>query len=437
MTGIDALDRGARDAGVAVISGASSVPALSGAVVRHLTRGLDRVSAIEMAISASNRATAGRSVATAILGTVGRPIRLRRGGRSHIAFGWQEMRRERFALSHGPALGPRWVALADVPDLDLLPERVAGCPATTFRAGTELDVQNVALWLASWQVRWHWLSSLEGLAGALLPLQRLTARFGTDRSAMRVRAFGLKGARRLERRWTLIASDGDGPEIPVMAAALLAGRILRGEVGAGARDAGAALELEDFAPAFKALSIAHETREIVQPAPLYRRVMGTRFERLPPAVASLHSVLRDGGASGRAEVTRGRNPLAWIVAAVMRFPTAGEHTLHVAFEERGGTERWTRDFSGQRFTSRLSQRGSQVVERFGPLRFRFDLPSDTRGLRMEMRGWSVAGLPLPLALAPRTRAREWEEEGSFHFDVAIDLPLVGRVARYRGWLRSK
>ena len=390
-----------------------------------------------MAISASNRATAGRSVAAAILGTVGRPIRLWRGGRSHITFGWQEMRRQHFALSQGPALKRRWVALADVPDLDLLPERVAGRPATTFRAGTELVFQNVALWLASWPVRWHWLSSLERLAGVLLPLQRLTARFGTDRSAMTVRAFGLKGPLRLERRWTLIASDGDGPEIPVMAAALLAGRILRGETPSGARDAGAALDLEDFLPAFAALSIAHETRDIVQPEPLYRRVMGDRFERLPPAVASLHSVLRDGGASGRAVVTKGHNPLARIVAAVMRFPSSGKHALHVAFEERGGVERWTRDFSGQRFTSCLSQCGSQVVERFGPLRFRFDLPSDTCGLRMEMRGWSVAGLPLPLALSPRTRAREWEEDGAFHFDVAIDMPLIGRVIRYHGWLHSK
>ncbi len=62
VAGIGALDAAARGADVAVISGASSVPALSGAVLRELTPGFDDLSAIEMAISASNRATAQASV---------------------------------------------------------------------------------------------------------------------------------------------------------------------------------------------------------------------------------------------------------------------------------------------------------------------------------------------------------------------------------------
>jgi hypothetical protein len=28
-----------------------------------------------------------------------------------------------------------------------------------------------------------------------------------------------------------------------------------------------------------------------------------------------------------------------------------------------------------------------------------------------------------------------EKDGLFHFDVRIDLPFVGQVIRYRGWLR--
>ncbi len=313
VTGIDVLDVEARAAGVPVLSGASSVPALSGAVVRHLAAGLDRVSAIELAISASNRATAGPSVAAAILGTVGQPLRLWRGGRWRTAHGWQEPRRERMALTDGGSLGGRWVALADVPDLDLLPERVPGRPAVTFRAGTELTVQNAALWLASWAVRWGWVRSLGSLAGVLLPLQRLTAWAGSDRSGMTVRLFGWRGAERLERRWTLIARDGDGPEIPTLAAALLAERILTGHIEPGARGAGGELSLSDFEHALAELSTEQETREIAQPEPLYRVILGDRFNTLPPAVAALHSVLRDGGAEGRAVVTRGpiSSPVWW------------------------------------------------------------------------------------------------------------------------------
>ena len=67
-------------------------------------------------------------------------------------------------------------------------------------------------------------------------------------------------------------------------------------------------------------------------------------------------------------------------------------------------ETWTRDFSGRRFRSRMSRRGRELVERFGPLRFRFALVRDGGGLGMEMRGWSCLGLPLPIALAPRSHA---------------------------------
>ncbi|TCP31383.1 SDR family oxidoreductase [Sphingomonas sp. BK235] len=429
VTGIDAVR-----ADVPIISGASSVPALSGAVARHLVDGMERVSAVEAAISASNQAAAGPSVATAILSSVGQPVPLWRGGRSGIGHGWQDMRPEGFELADGTSLDRRWTGLADVPDLVLLPARLAGQPMVVFRAGTELGFQNLALWLASWPVRWFG-GSLRPLARWLLPLQHLTARLGGDRSGMVVRAFGVTAGRRVERRWTLIADKGDGPEIPTLAAVILAERILKGACRPGARDAGEELSLAEFAPEFARLAVRHETREIAQPDPLYRRLMGAEFDRLSPAVRELHAVLRDGGASGHATVTRGGNPLAGLIAAVIGFPPAGEHPLHVSFSERDGEELWTRDFNGRRFRSRMTQCGEELVERFGPLRFHFALIREGVGLRMAMSGWSCLGVGLPLALAPRSAARETEDaQGRFSFDVPIELPLVGLIVHYRGWL---
>jgi hypothetical protein len=255
---------------------------------------------------------------------------------------------------------------------------------------------------------------------------------------MVVRLFGLAGGKRIERRWTLIASNGDGPEIPTLAAALIAARIVggirAGTLEPGARDAGPLLTLAEFEPLFAALSIRHETRQIAQPAALYQRVMGDDFARLPAPVRAIHAVLRDGGASGRATVERGSHPIARLVGAMMGFPRAGAHDLHVAFREQDGVERWTRCFSGKSFHSHLSEEDGRIVERFGPLRFQFDLPADAQGLTMVMRRWSVLRIPLPLALAPRTVAREWAEDGRFHFDVPIALPLIGPVIHYRGWL---
>lgn len=434
VCGIAALDAAAKAAGVAVISGCSSVPALSGAAARELAHGMDRVRAVEIAISASNKATAGPAVAAAILGQVGRPFKIHQGGRWIDMTGWQGMTRLTFTVPGTVPVSRRLVAMLDVPDLQLLPARLCGRPAVTFRAGTELAMQNRALWFTSRLVRWGGFGGLPRLARWLLPLQALTGALGSDRSAMMVRLFGDRRAARMERRWTLIAEKGDGPEIPALSVPLLAARMLAGEEAPGARDAGEALDLMDYEPAFGGLAIRHACAEIPAPPPLYRRVMGVRYDGLPDSVRLLHDVFREGAASGEASVSAPDNWLGGIVARLMGFPPPGHHPVHVRFSERDGVETWTRTFGGHSFSSRLSQSGAQLVERFGPMRFRFDLPSDSTGLRMEMRGWSVLGLPMPLMLAPRSAAREYDHAGRFHFDVPVRLPLVGRIVHYSGWL---
>lgn len=434
VAGIAALDAEAKAAGVSVISGASSVPALSGAVAARLAEGLERVTAVEIALSASSRGTAGRSVTAAILSYIGRPIRLRRGGRWTTAFGWQGLRSFDFVVEGAPPLRRRLAALADVPDLTLLPARLPGRPAVTFLAGTDAPWHNLGLSLLSWPVRWGWLRRPERFAGPLSTLQRWTRGPGSLRSAFEMRLFGTFGSDRLERRWTLIAEHGDGPEIPSLAVPLLLAKLEAGALAPGARDSGGLLALEEFEPSLAALAAVHARTERRLPPPLYARVMGGRFTVLPPAVRAIHEVLRDGGAAGEAEVRRGRNPLAGLAASAFGFPREGSHRLHVAFAEDGGIERWTRDFSGRTFSSLLSKRGGLLTERFGLVRFAFDLPSDETGLRMIIRRWWLGPLPLPLFLAPRSEASEWEEGGRFHFDVPIDLPLLGRLVHYRGWL---
>jgi hypothetical protein len=433
VTGIGALDEAARAAGVAIIAGASSVPALSGAVARRLAKGLDAARTIEIAISASNHATAGASIAAAILSYVGRPVRLWRGRRWAIGRGWQELRRETFRVHGAVEIRSRWLAIADVPDHDLLVEALPGRPSVVFRAGTEFAVQTIGLWLLSWPVRWLSIVSLARAAPLLLPLQRLSRWMSDGSSAMSVRVKGEAGGAFVERQWTLIAADGDGPEIPTLAAVLLAEAAAAGTIAPAARDAGRLLDLDAFEPLFQSLSIRHAITERALPPPLYARVMGERYDALPKAVRTMHRVCGDAGASGEATVERGGNAAARLIAAAMGFPRAGTHPLHVAFIERDGVETWTRTFGDRSFTSHLSEHKGRLVEQFGPLRFQFDLPSDARGLEMRIVGWSCFGVPLPLALAPQCIAREWQEAGRFHFDVPIALPLVGLIVHYRGW----
>ncbi|HEV2747599.1 MAG TPA: DUF4166 domain-containing protein [Allosphingosinicella sp.] len=434
VAGIGILDDAARRAGVTVISGASSAPALTGAVARRLAAGLDRVHNLDIALSAANRTSGGEAVVAAILSYVGRPVRLWRGGRWTHAYGWQEMRREDFLLPGVGGLRGRLVAVADLPDCELLPALLPGRPAVTFRAGTELGFQMRARWLASWPVRWGWVSSLSGARPWLLPLYRLTRRWGGERSAMSVTLTGSAGRRCVERRWTIVAGRGEGLEVPTLTAELLAEQILDGRRASGAYSAATLLSLDDYEPALSKLAVRHEVTERSLPPPLYARIMGDAFDRLPPAVRALHGICRDAGAAGEGTVVRGTSRAARVIAAAMRFPPGGRWPLHVAFREQGGVETWTRDFGGHVFSSELSQANGLVVERFGPLRFAFDLPSGPEGLEMVLHRWSFLRLPLPRRLAPKISAREWEEQGLFRFDVRVALPLVGELVGYSGWL---
>ena len=226
VTGITRLDTAARAAGVLMVSGASSVPALSAAAVDHLRRGLTRLDSIAIGIAPGNRAPRGRAVVEGILGYSGKPLRVWQDGTWQRRFGWQDLRRRSL-----PGLGPRWFATCDVPDLALFPQRYAGVQSVTFQAGLELPLLHLGLWALTWPVRWGLIGGLRPLAGPLLALAKALERFGSDRGGMFVEVQGLDSRNRPRRRlWTLRAESGHGPTIPVVPAAILAARILRGEI---------------------------------------------------------------------------------------------------------------------------------------------------------------------------------------------------------------
>jgi saccharopine dehydrogenase-like NADP-dependent oxidoreductase len=217
---IELLDEAAKAAGVPVLSGASSVPCLSGAVALELARELERVDAVRTWIAPGTiGAPRGRSVVAAILSGVGRPILWRRGGRWVRTYGWQDLRR-----IVDPDLGRRWLAACDVPDLDLIPRRWPEIGEATFHAGLELGLLHFVLWSASWLVRARPAMNLAAMASASYRIATALGKFGTDVGAMRVEVDGLRGGEQIRRRWTVLARSGHGAWIPAAPAAALARR---------------------------------------------------------------------------------------------------------------------------------------------------------------------------------------------------------------------
>jgi hypothetical protein len=124
---------------------------------------------------------------------------------------------------------------------------------------------------------------------------------------------------------------------------------------------------------------------------------------------------------------------------VVGFPPAGRDIpVKVDFALRDGREVWRRDFAGRTFSSTQEEGRGRfdrlMCERFGPFAFGIALVCEADRLRLDVRGWSVFGIPLPRALAPIGAAHESAEDGRFRFHVEIRLRLIGLVVRYQGWL---
>lgn len=115
---ISSLNDKAIAAGVAVISGASSTPGISHAVLDHLTKDWQRIDEILAAIAPGNRAPRGLSVIKAILAGIGEPVALFTSGRQVRFPGWSLNEK-----IHIPGVGLRNVALCETPDLDFMVSR--------------------------------------------------------------------------------------------------------------------------------------------------------------------------------------------------------------------------------------------------------------------------------------------------------------------------
>jgi Domain of unknown function (DUF4166) len=171
--------------------------------------------------------------------------------------------------------------------------------------------------------------------------------------------------------------------------------------------------------------------------PLYRRVLGARFDVLPARVRELHDLDGVRVWTGRASVERGKSLPSRIAAALTGLPPEGpDQQLSVTFEPVGAGEVWQRQFGGARFHSLQYERGGLLRERVGPTTFVFTALASAEGLALRLDGFRVLGVPLPRLLHPTVHTFERESDGRYQFEVEAHLPLFGLLVRYGGWLEQ-
>ncbi len=241
VVGIKALDNKARTAGVPVISGASTVPGLSSAVLDKYKDLFSEIDQMIYGISPGQGAERGLATTQGILSYLGKKLSPTQGS-SASRYGWQDIYRQEF-----PLLGKRWMANCDIPDLDLLPSHY-NIKSLQFSAGMELSLLHLGLWGLSWLIRWGIPLELEKHAASLLKLSNWFNIFGTSDGGMHIILKGKdNNAQALTKKWFIIGLDGDGPQIPTIPAIILAKKIIRGEsVPSGAMPCVGLVNLNDY-----------------------------------------------------------------------------------------------------------------------------------------------------------------------------------------------
>lgn len=443
VAGIEALDEAARARRVVVLSGCSSVPAISAAAVNALRPGFESIDYISSAILPGNRAPRGRSVMRAILAQVGKPIAIYAGGEWRNVPGWCSTERLSPAISGKARLGARLASPIGAPDLKLFPAHF-GARTVRFRAGLEVGLMHRGLAMIAWLVRARLLPSAVMLTAPLLWLANLMKPLGSDRGGMTVEVGG-RGADGLamQRRWTLIAEAGDGPEIPPTPAYLLALRLCRKTVpvAPGARPALDDLALHDIEAGLAEFAI-ETAMTVPAAATLFERVLEDEFQRLPAPLKDLHDVQDTRLFAGRASVERGEGLLSRMIGWWMGFPPRScDVPVRVEMQRTGDGETWRRWFGAAAFRSHLSRpagaRHGEITEHFGILSFRLALYRNGGVLQYPVDGGRIFGLfALPNALLPVSETREFvDEAGRAAFDAKVSVWPAGLIVRYKGWLR--
>lgn len=252
VAGIVALDTKARQRGVSVISGASSVPALSSAVVDQYLPAFGALRTIRMGISSGARAP-GLATVQGVFGYCGKPIRRLERGSWVVTHGWLDTERYVFPQP----VGVRFLGSCDVPDLELFPAHYAGVRTVDFHAGFASTLGHLLVAAGAKLVKAGLLDSMVPLAAPLNRMSRWLERLISDKGGMYVELEGLgHDGKPLIKRWHLLVERNDGPYVPCGASLALVAKLAAGvRLPPGARPCMGLLTVEEYLAPLASLAI--------------------------------------------------------------------------------------------------------------------------------------------------------------------------------------
>ena len=258
------LDSQAKEKGVLIITGASSVPGLSSAVVDRYQNQFSAIESINLAIAPGNKAERGLATVEAILSYTGHPLNVFKGGRWQDVYGWMDSKVNDF----GGFVGKRHLANVDVPDLELFPNHYNVTQQVSFQAGLEIPLLHLTMVGMAYLSKIGLVKNWAPLSKAIVSASNVFLPLGSDKGAMEVLIRGKdRDGNAKQVKWTLYAPKGNGPYIPTLSTIILARKLLSSssnqtykgtKLESGAKPCVGLLQLSDFSVSFDALELTFE-----------------------------------------------------------------------------------------------------------------------------------------------------------------------------------
>ncbi len=168
---------------------------------------------------------------------------------------------------------------------------------------------------------------------------------------------------------------------------------------------------------------------------MYEKVLGDDYAKLPAAVQRFHRLRGRTVLNGWVETQAPKSALAKVLAACLGTPrSSSSGPIRFELSASPAEETWTRHFPAQTMTSRMRLVDGHIREQLGAAQLTFDLFAVEDSLSMRLARMRFLGVPCPKWLMPTIVAEERGADDQIHFLIAAELPLVGVVASYRGYL---
>jgi hypothetical protein len=254
------LDAAAQAKGIPLITGASTVPGLSSAIVDGMIGHFSQLQAIDYGICAGVKSGLGLATLKAVLSYCGKPYRVLKDGRFVTIFGLGRPRHHDFPSP----VNRRYVVDCDIPDHDLFPACYTALRQMDF--GSCIDIPGLPrlLSLMSACVRKGGIGDWNFLSTIIQPCLKAVKFVGSPHSGFFMRLEGQdRQGNPKKTLFEIVARDGSGLEIPVTPVILLVKKMLRGEsLPAGAYPCMGLFSLAEFQQELSSYPISWESKDV-------------------------------------------------------------------------------------------------------------------------------------------------------------------------------